>query len=232
MAISFTRTREELRTLVLGKLGVLAAGGTASTADSDLTYEAIDLRLKEMHRLGIFWRKVTKQPLSFTIPANVASASASADVLFPISMHVVNGSVDDDVQIIGIREYADISDKTYQGVPTKVLYNGSAEFIFWPVPTAATTAKLVYEKIADDTAASTSPDVDVSMFRWLKDIIAYDLGDHFGKDNQTMIRFQAEAEKAERNIRKLSVERVDYAPVEIDEFYTRQTSTKRDWNTT
>ena len=231
MAISFSRTREQLRTMILGKLGVLAAGGTVSTADSDLTYEAIDLRLKEMHRLGIFWRKVTTRPLSFTIPANIGSASASVDVLFPISMHVVNGSQDDAVQIIGIREYADISDKTYQGVPTKVLYNGSAEFIFWPVPTASTTAKLVYEKIADDTSASAAADVDISMVRWLRDIIAYDLGDTFGKDNQTMVRFMAEAEKAEKNIRKLSVERVDYAPVEVDEFYSRQTGTKRDWNT-
>lgn len=231
MSTSFSRTREQLRTLVLGKLGVLAAGATATTADSDLTYEAIDLRLKEMHRLGVFWRKVTKRPLSFTIPASTASASATADILFPISMHVVNGSVDDQVEIIGIRQYADIEDKAYQGVPTKVLYNGSAEFIFWPVPTASTTAKLVYEKIADDTAASTDPDVDVSMLRWLRDIICYDLGDHFGKDNQTMARFMAESEKAERNIRKLSVERVDYAPVAVDDFYSREVNTKRDWNT-
>ena len=231
MAISFSRTREQLRTMILGKLGVLAAGGTVTTADSDLTYEAIDLRLKEMHRLGIFWRKVITRPLSFTVPANVASASASVDVLFPISMRVVNGSQDDDVQIVGIREYADISDKTYQGVPTKVLYNGSAEFIFWPVPTASTTAKLVYEKIADDTSASAAVDVDISMVRWLRDIIAYDLGDTFKQDEPTMVRFMAEAEKAEKNIRKLSVERVDYAPVEVDEFYSRQTGTKRDWDT-
>ena len=231
MSTSFSRTREQVRTLVLGKLGVLAAGGTATTADSDLTYEAIDLRLKEMHRLGVFWRKVNKTPLSFTITANIGSASATADVLFPISMHVVNGSLDEQVEIIGIREYADIDNKTYSGVPTKVLYNGSAEFIFWPVPTANTTAKLTYEKIADDTAASTDPDIDVSMVRWLRDIICYDLGDHFGKDNPTMMRFQAEAEKAERNIRKLSVQRVDYAPVAVDDFYSAEVSSKRDWNT-
>lgn len=221
MSYSFTRTREELRDMVLSKLGVLAAGGTAAAADSTVVYEAIDLRLKEMHRLGIFWRNVTKRPLSFTITANILSASATADVLFPISMHVVNGSLDEPVEIIGIRQYAEITNKAQAGVPTKVLYNGSAEFIFHPVPTAATTAKLVYEAIADDTATSTAPDVDVSMLRWLKDIIAYDLGDVYQKSEQTMLRLERESKNAEINIRRLAVERVDYSTVMVDDYHYR-----------
>ena len=136
MTITFTRTRQQLRDMVLRKLQVIGEGGSGNTNQSTVVYEAIDLRLKEMHRHGIFWRKVTKRPLSFTIPASAASASATVDILFPISMHVVNGSNDDPVEIIGVREYANIDDKNYGGVPTKALYNGSAEFIFWPVPSS------------------------------------------------------------------------------------------------
>lgn len=218
MTYSFTRTREEMRNLVLGKLGVLAAGETAAAEDATLVYEAIDLRLKELHRRGIFWRKVTRRALSFTIPSSVASASASVDVLFPIQMHVVVNSLDEPVDIISIRDYANIPNKSELGTPTKVLYNGSAEFIFWPVPTAATTAKVIYEKIADDTAASTQPDVDVAMLRWLRDIIAYDLADYYGLPEKKIQRLGVEAEIAERRIRALSVEKVDYTPVAVDDW--------------
>lgn len=232
MAIVFTRTRQEIANLALGKLGVKAGGVSAVSADMEIIYEALDLRLKEMHALGIFWRKVTNRPLSFTIPANVASASASVDILFPISMHVVDGSLDEPVEMIGIREYAAIPDKAEAGVPLKALYAGSAEFIFWPVPTASTTAKLVYEKIADDTSSGAAVDVEVSMIRSLKDIIAFDCADHWGKDEVTISRWERAADKSEKRIRNLSAQRVDYATVAVDDFDSAKTSrTKRDWNT-
>lgn len=231
MTITFTRTREQLADMVLRKLGVLESGGTAVAADLTVVYEAVDLRLKEMHRLGIFWRKVDEAPLSFTIAANATTGSASADVLFPISMHVVNGTEDDPVRIIGPREYAAISNKAESGVPLRAMHNGGATFTFWPVPTAATTAKLLYEKIADDTAASTAPDVDVAMLRHLKDIVAYDLSDDFGLPEQKVMRLMKESQIAEKNIRKLAVPNVDYAPVAVDDYEFRESRTKRDWNT-
>lgn len=231
MSISFTRTREQMRDLILGKLGVLAAGETASAEDATLVYEALDLRLKEMHRRGIFWRKVTKRALSFTIPSSVASASASVDILFPIAVQVVVNSLDEPVDIIGVRDYAAIANKSEFGTPTKVLYNGSAEFIFWPVPRAATTAKVVYEKITDDTEASTKPDVDVSMLRWLRDIIAYDLSDYYGLPEAKIQRLATEAEIAERRISALAAEKVDYVPVPVDDWTsTRSTETDYGFN--
>lgn len=218
MSITFTRTREQLRDMILRKMGKLAAGQTANPEDAVIVYEAIDLRLKQMHRNGIFWRKVNKTPLSFTLSANTTAASASADVLFPIAMAAVNMSNDDPIQIIGIRQYAEIENKAYQGVPTMALHNGSSSFIFWPVPIQNTTIKLTYEKISDDTEAVTQPDVDVSMLRWLRDIIAYDLGDDFGIPEQTMARWTRESLYAENQIRKLSVERVDNETVEFTNY--------------
>jgi hypothetical protein len=216
--------------MVLAKLGELDPGETVSSEDAATVYEAIDLRLKEIHRLGIYWPNVTTRPLSFTLTANIASASASVDILFPISMHVVNGSVDEPVAIIGIREYADIHNKTQSGIPEKALYISSAEFIFWPVPTATTTAKLVYEAYAEDTAASTAPDIQVSMMRWLKDIIAYDLADEFGKPEAMVQRLEREAMRAELNIRKLAVQRVDYTTVRMDDHsYPHVRETDYEW---
>lgn len=214
MSISYSRTRNQLKTMVLDKLGVTST----TSADADKVYEAIDLRLKEMHRLGIFWRKVSKVPLSFTVTGGINSASASVDILFPIKMTVVDGSDDVPVMIVGASEYAAIPDKTRTGVPEKALWKGSAEFVFHPVAVTTTTAKLLYEKIADDTADATAPDVDVAMLRWLKDLCAYDLCDTFRQPEPKIVRLERESLRAELNIRKLAVQRVDYAPVAVDDF--------------
>ena len=223
MSTTFNRTRTELATLVLGKLGVLpstkAPITSAISADADLVYEAIDLRLKEMHRLGIFWRKVTNVPVTFSLSSSVATASAGAgDILFPLKVTFTNGTNDDPVDLIGYKQYAEIEDKTRTGNPEKAMWKGGSEFIFYPIPTANGTAKLLYEKIADDTSAGGVIDVEVSMLRWVRDMVCYDIGDHYGNSDQKMLRWQRESEIAERNIRKLAVERVDFSPVAVDDW--------------
>lgn len=221
MTISFTRTREEVAKLVLGKIQQVAPTAVIS-ADMETVYEAVDLRLKEMHALNIFWRKVPKTPLSFSLTNNVASASASVDILFPIAMTLVDADRESQVKLIGAREYGLITDKSATGVPTTAVWKGSAEFIFHPVPVTDTTAKLVYEKIADDTAAATTPDVDVAMLRSLSDLVKYDLADQFGVAEDKIKRWAAEAAAAEKRIRKLGVERVDYTTVKVDELESRR----------
>lgn len=226
MSTSFNRTRTQIATKVMSKVTQLGVG-TVTTADADLVYEAIDLRLKEMHKLGVYWRKVNKTPLSFTIPPNVTSASASADVLFPISMTVVDSSVDTEVEIIGIMEYAAIENKAKTGTPTKALWNGSAEFIFYPVPTSSTTVKLTYQKITDGSSAGAIIDVDQSMLKSFIDIIAYDVGDDFGVDERKMQRWEVAARRAEINIRALGSQKVALSAVKVENY---DSPTETDYN--
>jgi hypothetical protein len=205
--------------MVLRKLGVIGTSTSVVSADADVVYEAIDLRLKEMHRLGTFWRKVDRVPVTFSVSAATISAHAlSNDILFPILMTVVSGSLDEPVSIIGVPEYAQIENKNEAGLPTRALWKGSTEFFFHPIPTAGSTVKLVYERIADDTTAGSAADVEVSMMRWMKDIIAYDVGDDFGMDEPRMNRFMKEAMQAEKNIRKLAVERKSFTAVAVDDW--------------
>lgn len=216
MTISFSRTREQVAQLVLGKIQQVRPTAVVS-ADMDSVYEAIDLRLKEMHVLGIYWRKVPKVPLSFSVTNNIVSASASVDILFPIALTIVDGDSESSVKLIGAREYSAIEDKAATGTPTSAVWKGSAEFIFHPVPITDTTAKLTYEKYADDTAAATAPDVDIAMMRALCDLVKYDLVDQFGVPSDKAMRWEREATKAEKRIRYLAAQRVDYATVTVDE---------------
>jgi hypothetical protein len=224
---SFTRTRTQIAQRVLGKVIKLGAASMAS-ADSDTVYEAIDLRLKSMHTRGIFWRKVTSVPVTFSLSSSIATASAGAgDILFPMKVTFSNGATDDPVYIINSREYAAIEDKTRTGNPEKVLWKGGSEFIFYPVPGANGTAKLLYEKIADDTSAGAAVDIDVAMIRPMMDLVKYDVADDYGIPEATQVRWRADSVAADIEIRKLGTPRTDYLPVAVDDFDGRQPNSRR-----
>ena len=219
MSTSFTRTREQLAAMVLRKFGALGAGETANSDDLTVVYEAIDLRLKEMHRLGVLWWKVSGATSDLSLTASTATVAAPADLLFPISLAIRDGDDDLPVTLIDHRAYQAIQTKTDAGTPTQAFYDSvTRNFYLYETPDSAYTAKLTYQKMADDTAASTAPDVPVSHLRWLKDLIAYDIGDDFSIEEDRMVRFEREAEKAERRIRALTAPRTDPQPVEMTSF--------------
>src|SRR3990167_8406918 len=228
MTTSFTRTRLQIAQRVIGKISKIGAT-SVSSADADTVYEALDLRLKEMHKMGTLWRKVTSVPVTFSLSSSIATASAGAgDILFPMKVTFTNGDNDDPVYIVNASEYAAIEDKTRIGDPEKVLWKGGSEFIFHPVPGSDGTAKLLYEKIADDTSSGSAIDVDVSMIRCMMDLVKYDVADDYGIPEQIISRWRSEAAEAWRDIRKLGVQHVDYETVAVDNFDDRQPGSRRE----
>jgi hypothetical protein len=230
MTTSFNMTRTQIAQRVLGRVIKIGAT-TASTADADTVYQALDLRLKEMHKRGIFWRKVTTVPVTFSLSSSIATASAGAgDILFPLKMTFTNGDNDDPIMIVGPTDYAAIEDKSRTGNPEKALWKGGSEFIFYPIPSANGTAKLLYEKIADDTSAGAAIDIDVSMIRPMMDLVKYDIADDYGVPEQTIMRWAAEAKQAEIDIRRLTALRTETDEVMVDDFEaTRRLETDYGW---
>ena len=227
MTTSFTRTRTQIAQRVLGKV-IKIGSASAASADADTIYEELDLQLKRLHTRGIFWRKVTSVPVTFSLSSSVATASAGAgDILFPMKVTFSNGSQDDPVELIGIREYAAIEDKGRTGQPEKVLWKGGSEFLFYPTPSANGTGKLLYEKIADDTSAGAAVDIDVAMIGPMIDIVKYYVADDYGVPEQTIQRWAAEATRADIDIRKLGAQHVDLSRVAVDDFDSRQPNSRR-----
>jgi hypothetical protein len=213
MATSFTRTREQMRDMVLRRLGVSEEGQTPSAEDAGIVNDAMDLRLKELHELGVLWWQVSGATADVALTGGTATATISqADFLFPVSMMLRVGIEDQAVEIIGHRQYQDISDKASQGEPAMVFINGSTCW-FYPVPSIAYTAKLTYEAAATDTAFGVAPDIPVSMMRAFALLVAGDLVDDFSLPEQKAQRLIAQQPGAMRTIRALNAEHVDSTTV-------------------
>ena len=228
MSTSFTMTRTQIAQRVLGKVLKVARNASLASADTETVYEALDLRLKEMHKMGTFWRKVTSVPVTFSLTGGQVSASAGAgDILFPVSITWHNEGMSLPVYLINKNEYAEIPDRDSEGKPTRALWKGGSEFMFYPVPENDGIAELLYEKIVDDTSAGAAVDIEVSMIRSMIDIIKYDVADDYGVDEQIQQRWRVEARQAEIDIRKLNAPRVDLATVAVDDFDGRGAGSKR-----
>lgn len=219
MSTSFTRTRQQLAAMVLRKLSALGNGDTADSDDLTIVYEAMDLRLKEFGDLFTPWWKVSGATTDLSLTASVAYVAAPSDIAHPISLAIRDGSDDLPVTFIDHRKYQAIQTKTDTGTPEQAFYDPvQSRFYFYYTPDSAYTAKLTYQKLADDTADGSAPDVPVSAMRSLRNILCYDLGDDFGIEEERMMRFAKEAEIGERRIRFLTARRSDPQPVEISSY--------------
>lgn len=216
---SFTRTLPQFQKLVLRKLRYLDPSETPSADDAAIVNEATDLRLKELHALGMLWFNVAASATDLTLTADTASKSLAAvtDFLFPVSVKLRISGDDQPVEIISHREYQDIANKTDTGEPEKVFFSGATAY-FWPTPDDAYTVKLTYQAIAADTNSPDTPDVEVAMLRSLVTLVAADCADDFAVPEARVLRLKAEAKAAEMTLRTLNTERVSNTPVTVDYF--------------
>lgn len=199
--------------MVLRKLRVLGIDRTAEAEETEIVQEALDLRLKEFHRLGALPWKITHTLADVALTANVATATGPTDMLYPITLQIRDDDNDYDVEIVDNALFQSIQTKSDTGTPEWAVFFGTSIRLY-PVPDSSYTAKLTYHKILDDTAASTAPDVPVYMLRWLRDMVAYDVADDFRVTEQRVVRLKSEADIAERKIRALIPAYIEPQPVQ------------------
>lgn len=211
---TFTRTREQLRDLIGRRLGIKGEGQSLSAEEAAIVHETMDLRLKEMHALGVLWWQVSGAATSVSLVAATASTSLAAvtDFLFPVTFSVVVGTEEKQLEIIGHSQYQAIPNKAEAGEPEVAFFSGGTVKT-WPVQSSNMTAKLTYEAIAADTEANTAPDVPVAMLRSFADVVAFDLLGDFSVGTEISARVTQRYPDAMRTIFALSQQRVDATAV-------------------
>lgn len=206
---TFTLNREEFAGKVLQKLGVVGSSDSVGGDDLAVVADAMDLRLKELHALGVLWWQVSGAATSVSLTAGAATATISpTDYLFPVSLNLVVGTSEYPIQIIGHREYMAIQGKAESGEPEKAFIYGST-IRLWPVPQSNYTAKLTYEAIAADTETGAALDIRVESMRAFIDVIAGDLVEDYETPEPKASRLLAKQVSGLRIIRTLNAQRVD-----------------------
>lgn len=216
MAYAWNRTREQVRDMVLRKLGVLGIGDDATPEDAAIVDEAMNARLKELYTLGVLWWSVAATQTQLTVAAAASSATVTAeDFLYPISATLTVTTEQQPLEIIDHRTYQAIPDKATTGRPERVFFKGGVAR-FWPVPTENETVNLTYQAIAADTATNTALDVPAAAMRAFVDLVAGDLVDDFGVPDSTAARLMVKQAAAVKTIRMVANQRVDTVTVTPD----------------
>lgn len=122
---TFTLNREEMAGKILQKLGVIGPSEPTGGDDLAVVADAMDMRLKELHVLGVLWWNVSGSSTSVSLTSGVATATISpTDYLFPVTLTLVVGVDEHPITIIGHREYMAIQNKTESGEPEKAFISG------------------------------------------------------------------------------------------------------------
>lgn len=194
MSVTWTLTRERLCDKAMEKCGALGVGETPSSADRDLCLEALDSLLKELAYFGYSWPKYTAQQASITLLAATQDYTLPADYAAGGLLNIIDTSSHEvPVRLITLVEWNDIVDKTTTADYPKVGYIDSDNVLHvWPIQTGAVSAKLWYQRIIDDSAASTAVDLDPAWLRCLVYGIAGEIGDEHDVPENKIQRFKQE----------------------------------------
>lgn len=216
---SFSLTLASVRDKIARMLGISEEGQALPPEDVVTINDAISLRLRELHELGILWWRVSGAQTSLAVSAGVATVEISAaDYLFPVSLALDVGTEQAPLHLIGHADYQGLPDKATQGQPDRAFISGTTIRLY-PTPALSYTAKLTYQAKSADLVAGSPVDAPIEMVRPLAALVAADLAEEFdGLDAGKVNRLLAGAGPAMATIRALNVQRTDSATITAEYF--------------
>ena len=211
MSTTWTLTRERIAALALEKCGY-EPGVTADSAHTAIALEALDGLLKELPLYGYSWPKTVAGQAALTLTAATQQTSLPADYYGqPIITFVDASTYEIPLKLVTLPEWMAISNKSATAsYPTMGFIDRSDVLWTWPIQTANVSAKISYQQIIDDTAASTAPDVGSTWHLALATGVASEIGDIFGVPASTLQRW----EQKWANKRALNIMNQHYPPID------------------
>ena len=160
MATAWTLTAQGICNDALEHLNVLGSGATATAPDMQLALKALDGVLKELPLFGYVWPKLSGEVALTWGGTGVQTIALPADYYgYPVAWKLLNG------QRVPLKEiphgdWVQMLDRATTGPVTHFYISPARVSYLYPTPTAADpTVTLQYQKIVDDAATTTSPDV-------------------------------------------------------------------------
>lgn len=190
MTVTWSLTRERICDKALEKCGRLGVGRTVSADDRNLCLEALDGLLKNLHWYGFSWPKTVSGSTSLSV--STQTTSLPSDFYTGAMLTYVDTSGNEiGVPLVTPEHWKSLTLKTTAGTyPDRAYIDNFNVLWVYPVPTAALTMKLYYQKVISDSVASTKPDLDSPWYLALAYGVAAEIGDEFGVDPKKLARFE------------------------------------------
>jgi hypothetical protein len=157
MPTSWTLLASEVCTDALQHLGFLDSSEAASGAEMQTALRGLDVVLKELPITGYTWPKLSAEAaLTWT---GVQTMTLPTDYYgYPVAWKTVNGQKYPLTQIPH-SNWVQMPDRAATGTASHFYISPANVFYVWPVPSADPVATIQYQKIVDDAALATTPDV-------------------------------------------------------------------------
>lgn len=182
MSVTWSLTRERIADKALEKCQALASGGTSDAADRSLALEALDGILKELAWFGYSWPKTVSGQAALTFTAATQTVNLPADFYGNAIITYLDASLNEiGLPLVTLLEWNRIVRKTDTAAyPISGFLDNFNVLWLWPIQTANVTAKISYQKVIDDTAASTTPNLSSAWTLAVATGVAAEIGDEFG----------------------------------------------------
>src|SRR6266850_1922433 len=198
MSVTWSLTRERICDKALEKCQRLGIGRTVSGDDRNLCLEALDSVLKNLLWRGYSWPKTASGNSTLTLTNNLPSVVLPADYYTGAHVNYVDAS-GNEVPLpspITREEWASIPLKTtLASYPQKVYIDNFNVLFPYPRTNQAVTLNLYYQKVIDDSAASSQTNLDSPWMMGLAYGVAAEVGDEFGVPLPKLQRFEAKWER-------------------------------------
>jgi hypothetical protein len=193
--------RDKLAASVLRKLGELGRGKPVDPGDVSIIHDALNLRLKEMHRLGTLWFKINPIATEMILSANskTLTLDPSINMVYPITLHGVENDTEYKLIPFSHIGYQNIPDKDESGSPLRYRIHNN-QIVCYPVPEEDFTLRLTYAAEVDESVSGTAVDIPGWAFRCLKIILAYDVADDFRVSREDKADLKSEMYEAEQKL--------------------------------
>jgi hypothetical protein len=157
MTTAWTETASEICTDALEHLGVIGDGETPSSGDMQTALRGLDAVLKELPLVGYSWPKMSGE-LALTW-VGIQTIALPADYYgYPVAWKTLNG-FKSPLSQISHAQWVVMPNRTGDGETTHFYIDQAKVLHFWPNPPADPVVTLQYQKIVDDAALVSAPDL-------------------------------------------------------------------------